>query len=65
MHFRRNIHRSPNHLLYLSATFTPCDTVNPPQLLDTVFYWIQIKDRAGHLSNQIETAPITLICKRQ
>lgn len=43
----------------------PCDTVNPPQLLDTVFYWIQIKDRAGHLSNQIETAPITLICKRQ
>ncbi len=42
----------------------PCDTLNAPQMLDTVFYLLQIKDRAGHLSNQIQTDPITLICKR-
>ncbi|TNE61977.1 MAG: hypothetical protein EP344_05475 [Bacteroidetes bacterium] len=43
----------------------PCDTINAPQQLDTVFYLIQIQDQAGHLSNQIQTAPITLICRRQ
>ena len=43
----------------------PCDTINAPQQLDTVFYWIQIKDRAGNLSNQIKTDPITLVCRRQ
>jgi hypothetical protein len=43
----------------------PCDTINAPQQLDTVFYLIRIKDRAGHLSNEIQTGPITLICRRQ
>ena len=43
----------------------PCDTINAPQQFDTVFYQIQIKDRAGNLSNEIQTAPIRLICKRQ
>lgn len=43
----------------------PCDTSsNAPQQLDTVFYLIKIKDRAGHLSNEIKTGPITLICRR-
>lgn len=46
--------------------YIPCDTSqNAPQQLDTVFYWIRIKDRAGHISNEIQTAPITLICRRQ
>jgi hypothetical protein len=45
--------------------YPPCDTsVNAPQSRDTVFYWIQIKDRAGHLSNKIKTDPIELICRR-
>jgi hypothetical protein len=43
-----------------------CDTLpTSSQLRDTVIYSIQIKDRAGNLSNIIETTPITLICKRQ
>ncbi len=45
--------------------FPPCDTSkNAPQNLDTVFYSIYIKDRAGHVSNTIETGPITLICRQ-
>lgn len=49
-----------------STGIPPCDTsVSAPQLLDTVFYLLQIKDRAGHLSNQITTDPITLVCRRQ
>ena len=53
--------------IYPSSTgIPPCDTsLNAPQLVDTVFYLLQIKDRAGHLSNQIQTEPITLICRRQ
>lgn len=44
----------------------PCDTTSiAPQMLDTLYYIIQIKDRAGHLSNKIQTSPITLICRRQ
>ena len=50
----------------VSTGIPPCDTTaNAPQMLDTVFYFLQIKDRAGHLSNQIATEPITLICRRQ
>jgi hypothetical protein len=50
----------------VSTGIPPCDTsMSAPQFIDTVFYKIQIKDRAGHLSNTIETAPISLICKRQ
>lgn len=44
--------------------FPPCDTSkNAPQQLDTVFYRIYIKDRAGNVSNTITTDPITLICR--
>ena len=43
----------------------PCDTNSVSnQLLDTLVYSIQIKDRAGHLSNVIEAAPIILKCRR-
>jgi hypothetical protein len=49
----------------LSSGIPPCDTSNnAPQAFDTVFYLISIKDRAGHVSNQITTAPITLVCKQ-
>lgn len=42
-----------------------CDTLSPSgQLRDTVVFIIQIKDRAGNLSNTIETAPLILICRR-
>ncbi len=51
--------------IYPPPLLLPCDTLNAPQQLDTVFYLIKIKDRAGHFSNEIQTAPITLICKRQ
>ncbi|HRI58874.1 MAG TPA: hypothetical protein PK228_04105 [Saprospiraceae bacterium] len=45
--------------------FPPCDTSkNAPQQLDTVFYRIYIKDRAGNVSNKITTDPITLICRQ-
>ena len=45
--------------------FPPCDTTkNAPQSLDTVFYRIYIKDRAGNISNKITTDPITLICRQ-
>lgn len=37
---------------------------NVPIKLDTIFYIISIKDRAGHLSNEIRTDPILLICKQ-
>lgn len=43
----------------------PCDTLSPSmQMRDTVVFIIQIKDRAGHFSNSIETAPLILICRR-
>jgi hypothetical protein len=52
--------------IYPPNTRPPCDTsAGAPQFTDTVIYRIQIKDRAGHLSNEIETDPIILICKRQ
>lgn len=54
----------PTTCCIYSDLFLPCDTLNPPQQIDTVFYWIRIKDRAGHLSNEIQTDPITLICKK-
>ena len=42
-----------------------CDTSSiTMQLRDTVVYSIQIKDRAGHLSNVVESSPVTLICRR-
>ena len=48
-----------------SSGIPPCDTSpSAPQFTDTVFYKIQIKDRAGNFSNEIETGPITLICRR-
>ncbi|MFZ4634369.1 MAG: hypothetical protein ACOYNO_09220 [Saprospiraceae bacterium] len=42
----------------------PCESGSiAPQTFDTVFYKISIQDRAGHRSNEIQTAPITLRCK--
>jgi hypothetical protein len=40
----------------------PCQ-VNPNVALDTVQYRIYIRDRAGHASNEILTAPIILRCQ--
>lgn len=44
--------------------FIPC---NPPTNFntDTVTFTIQIKDRAGNFSNQIETPPIFISCNNQ
>lgn len=39
----------------------PC-TVNPTYPTDTLSYLINIRDRAGHTSNVIETPPIVLLC---
>ncbi len=56
----------PSTCCIYAKPFVPCDTtMNAPQQLDTVFYLIKIKDRAGHISNEIKTDPITLICRRQ
>ncbi len=42
-----------------------CDTLSPSmQMRDTVVYSVQIKDRAGHLSNVIEATPMVLICRK-
>ena len=42
----------------------PCDpSVAPDFLRDTVIYKVRIRDRAGHLSNEVLLPPITLICK--
>lgn len=49
--------------------FTTCCNVLPPceasttKPIDTLVYEIYIKDRAGHESNRIQTAPIYLQCK--
>lgn len=49
--------------------FTTCCNVLPPcetsttKPIDTLIYEIYIKDRAGHESNKILTAPIYLQCK--
>ncbi|MCK6694594.1 MAG: hypothetical protein L6Q97_21160 [Thermoanaerobaculia bacterium] len=51
--------------IYPGTGIPPCDTsASAPRMRDTVFYYLQIKDRAGHLSNQIQTDPITLICRK-
>ena len=41
---------------------TACENV--PITTDTLIYIITIKDRAGHVSNEIRTSPIVLICKQ-
>jgi len=44
----------------------PCDTNSiSNQLLDTLIYSIQIKDRSGNWSNLIQSDPIILRCRRQ
>jgi hypothetical protein len=35
---------------------------NPAEPRDTFTYFIELRDRAGHFSNRIETAPIVLTC---
>ncbi len=37
---------------------------NVPVQFDSVFYYIQIRDRAGHYSNQIATPKLRLICRQ-
>lgn len=37
---------------------------NVPVPFDSVFYYIQIRDRAGHYSNQIATPKLRLICRQ-
>lgn len=52
--------------IYPINTAPPCDTsAFAPKFTDTLQYKIQIKDRAGHLSNEILTAPIRLVCRKQ
>lgn len=41
--------------------YPPC-TVNPNQALDTLVYQVYIEDRAGNVSNTIDSAPIILRC---
>lgn len=49
----------------ISSGVPPCDASNfAPQATDTVFYFIKIQDRSGHMSNEIRTEPIILQCKR-
>ena len=56
----------PTTCCIYSTLLPPCDTSKfAPQQVDTVFYLLKIKDRAGHVSNEITTDPITLICRRQ
>lgn len=38
--------------------------LNVPVQTDTLIYLITIRDRAGHMSNEIRTSPIVLICKQ-
>lgn len=54
----------PNHI-YLCCTFpntTDACFRNPEYPRDSLFYHIQIQDRAGNLSNIIKTDVLTLIC---
>ena len=34
----------------------------PEQPVDTFSYTIQLRDRAGHFSNKVQTEPITILC---
>ncbi len=47
--------------LYDNNSQAPC-TPSTTQPTDEVIYTIQIKDRAGHLSNVISLNPITVMC---
>ncbi len=40
----------------------PCGT-SPTKTMDTLFYTLYIKDRAGHRSNDIQVGPIYLRCE--
>ncbi len=44
------------HKIFMKKCFVPAVTCAP----ETVTFKIRIKDRAGHLSNEIETVPITV-----
>lgn len=39
-----------------------CDLVPDTFLYDTLYYYIKIRDRAGHMSNEIKAGPIALKC---
>ena len=40
-----------------------CDLVPNDFLYDTLYYFIKIRDRAGHMSNEIKAGPITPKCQ--
>ena len=40
-----------------------CDNVPPSFQYDTLYYFIQIRDRAGNISNEIKAGPIGLKCQ--
>jgi hypothetical protein len=40
-----------------------CDLVPDDFLYDTLYYFIKIRDRAGHMSNEIKAGPIALRCQ--
>lgn len=40
----------------------PCEYVPADFLYDTLYYFIKIRDRAGHYSNEIKAGPIILGC---
>lgn len=50
------------HVDPVEGTKTACELV--PINTDTLRYVITIRDRAGHMSNEIRTSPIVLICKQ-
>jgi hypothetical protein len=51
--------------IYPPNTAPPCDTSTlAPLFSNSLAYKIQIMDRARNMSNEIITAPINLVCKR-
>lgn len=49
--------------IYIDSNGIPRACADVPIPFDTLTFLISIKDRAGNLSNEIETPPIGLICK--
>lgn len=51
--------------IFVTPDGTPlaCDLVPSTFLYDTLYYFIKIRDRAGHMSNEIKAGPIILSCQ--
>ena len=54
------IPNKPNRICCIIGN-TSCVS-NPEQPIDTFSYTIQLRDRAGHFSNKVQTEPITILC---